>query len=236
MKSKPILCLLVICLLILSSGIASATSYPYYSYEELRDGCSLVVSGQVISISESKWSTPDGKRPENLITEEVNEDGTPRTIYNLYLEWDEYIYTDAVFKIEAVYKGDLIEDEIVVRFLTGTADDWSISDSAGLDIQSYEEGKTYLFFLVPCVTYAEGKIPNHYRVVTPRGALMKQESSPLNQEIFVNFYGGQVIPEILFKNKNESKDYPIPGFSIIFAIAAVAGLTGFGLYQRRKKQ
>ena len=178
--------------------------YPYYTYDELQEGSPIIASGQIISISESKWSTSDGKKPESVnVTEEVDENGTLHIIEKYDLNWDEYIYTDAVFKIETIYKGDLKEDEIVVRFLTGIADGWRISETAGLDIQSYEEGETYLFFLTPYITRHEGKIPNHYRVVTPRGALMKQESATgltnQNQETFVNFDGEQFTPKILIE-------------------------------------
>jgi len=37
-------------------------------------------------------------------------------------------------------------------------------------------------------------------------------------------------------NQNESEDSSIPGFGIIFAIAAVVGLTGLGIYRRQKEQ
>jgi hypothetical protein len=230
MKSKPILCLLVICLLILSSGIASATSYPYYSYEELRDGCSLVVSGQVISISEHKWYTPSGEKPAGVFTEEGVDENGPYTIIHNDLKRDEFGYTDFVLKVNTVYRGDLEEDEIVIRLI----DSRGMGNEPSLSIRSYKEGDVYLLFLGQHITPDGENVPNHYCIITPRGSLRKQENSSANPEIFVNFYGDQVIPEILFKDKNESKY--IWGFGIIFAIAAVAGLTGFGLYQRRKKQ
>ena len=179
-------------------------SYIRYTYDELQDKSSLIVSGKMISISESKWSTPDGKMPEGFgIIEVVNETGRYR-INNATLEGNLYIYTDTVLKVETIYKGDLKEDEIVVRFFTGITDDWRSSDEPGLDIQDYEEGDTYLFFLLPL----SEEFPNHYGVFTPRGALMKQESSPISrilmnqnqEETFVNFYGGQYTNKDILNN------------------------------------
>ena len=180
--------------------IQNHNSYKYYTYDELQDMSFIIVSGRIISISESKWSTPDGKKPEGFGIIKIEDENGTYLLNNAILTWNEFIYTDAVFKIETVYKGDLEEDEIVVRFLTGIADGWRSSDAPGIDIQSYEEGETCLFFLIPHETYLEGKVPNHYRILSPRGAL-KQESSPLNQdqETFMNFYGEQFTPKILIE-------------------------------------
>jgi len=178
------------------------SSHEPRTYDELQDKCSIIVSGKIISISESIWSTPDGKKPEGFgIIKVVNESGT-YLINNASFMGDVYIYTDVVFELETIYKGDLKEDEIVVRFFTGISDGWRSSDEPGLDIQSYEEGKTYLFFLAPL----RGDFPNHYGIIAPRGALIKQEISPIslismsqNQETFVNFYGGQFTPQIIIE-------------------------------------
>jgi len=54
-------------------------------------------------------------------------------------------------------------------------------------------------------------------------------------ELVQKYEGGQgsQTPD---RYQNEPEESPISGFSFIFAIAAVAGLTGLGIYQRRKKQ
>ena len=176
--------------------------YPYYTYDELQDGTDLMVSGQIISISESKWSTPDGKQPEDIvITEGTNEKGESYVNIKMNPLMKEYIYTDAVLKIDTVYSGDLKEDEIVVRFLTGTVGELRGSDEPGLDIRSYEKGGTYLFFLGQHITHDGEKVPNHYCIITPRGALMKPQTPFLrsfmntNQENFMNFDGEQLNPD-----------------------------------------
>ena len=188
--------------------VMSHKLYPYYTYDELQDGSPFIVSGQIISISESKWSTSDGKKPKGIVITRGEDESGPYTEYNIDIKRDEFVYTDVVLKINTIYKGDLNEEEIVVRFLTGTADNWRMSDEPGLDIQSYEEGKTYLFFLAPHETYLEGKVPNHYRVLTPRGALMEQQSFSANminifmnqnQKTFVNFDGDQFTPKNLIE-------------------------------------
>ena len=183
--------------------------YPYYTYDELQDGTNLMVSGQIISISESNWSTPDGKQPEDIvITEKMNDRGESYVNIKMNPDIRDYIYTDAVLKVDTVYSGDLKEEEIVVRFLTGTVDKLRRSDEPGLDIRNYEEGKTYLFFLGQHITLDGEDVPNHYCIITPRGALMEQQSpSPgsfmntkqdfLNtkQSTFENFDGEQLNPE-----------------------------------------
>ena len=181
--------------------------YPYYTYDELQDGSPFIVSGQIISISESKWSTSDGKKPEGIVITRGEDERGKYTDFSVDIKRDEFIYTDVVLKINTVYKGDLKEDEtVIIRLLTGTADNWRMSDAPGLDVRNYEEGGTYLFFLGPYVTYSNEEIPNFYEILTPRGALMKQESSPVrrvlvnqNQEIFVNFEGEQFTPQVLFE-------------------------------------
>jgi len=177
--------------------------YPYYTYDELLDG-TIMVSGQIISISESKWSTLDGKKPEGMVaTEKTDENGKPYTELKIARKDEEYIYTDAILKINTDYSGNLKEDEIVIRFFTGTADNWRMTDEPGLDIRYYEEGENYLFFLGQHITPDGEKVPNHYCIITPRGALKEQQSSSPNvrslmsnlQESFVNFDGEQLNPE-----------------------------------------
>jgi len=176
--------------------------YPYYTYDELQDGTNLMVSGQIISISESKWSTPNGKKPEGIVTtEKVDESGKTYIEIKIDPKYDEYVYTDAVLKINTVYSGDLTEDEIVVRFFTGTADNWRMTNEPGLDIRSYEVGGNYLFFLGQHITRDGEDVPNHYCIITPRGALIEQQIPSLrsfmntNQGNFVNFDGEQLNPE-----------------------------------------
>ncbi|MDR2944284.1 MAG: hypothetical protein LBU81_04280 [Methanosarcinales archaeon] len=169
--------------------------YPYLTYDELMECSDIIVSGQVVSISESKWSTPDGKQPDGvIITEKVDENGEPCIDFLIDLKENEFIYTDIIFKVNTIYMGDLKENEIVVRFLTGTVDNLRMSDESGLDIQNYKEGGNYLFFLSNHRTYGGEKIPNCYSINTPRGALINT-----NPENFINFDGEKFDPNVLYK-------------------------------------
>jgi len=174
--------------------------YPYYTYDELMEYSDIVVSGQISSISESKWSTLDGKQPEGIVIKErIDENGEPCTDYIINLKEDEFIYTDVVLKVNSIYKGEIKEDEIIVRLLSGTVNGMRISENPGLDIKGYDEKGNYLFFLSKHKTYDGEEISNCYSINTPRGALIKQtnafrldlrnQNEKSIDESFINFDG-----------------------------------------------
>ena len=95
----------------------------------LMKGSDLVVSGKVLSFSESKWSTPDGQKPEGvLVTSTFDENGKFLSIHISSPKMDEYIYTDMDVQVDAIYKGELDSEIITIRLQSGTVGEYCMSN------------------------------------------------------------------------------------------------------------
>ena len=110
--------------------------------------CDLVISGKVLSFSESNWSTPDGQKPEHVVaTPAFDENGKFISIGIRSPDRGEYIYTYMDVQVDTIHKGKLNSEIITIRLLTGTVGDYMISADGGLDVRNYEEGDEVFLLL-----------------------------------------------------------------------------------------
>ena len=114
----------------------------------LMKGSDLVVAGRVLSFSESKWSTPDGQKPEGVLaTSTFDENGKFLSIHISSPKMDEYIYTDMDVQVDAIYKGELDSEIITIRLQSGTVGEYCMSNDGGFDVQRYNESDDIFLFL-----------------------------------------------------------------------------------------
>ncbi|KGK98473.1 hypothetical protein LI82_12310 [Methanococcoides methylutens] len=118
------------------------------SYEEMAERSNLIIIGTVKEIEPSKWNTPDGKRPGELIEDFKSSDE---------------IYTDVIVTVDDTLKNSHNSKEIVVRLRGGTVgEDTMIIE----DIPSFKSGEKVLLYLIED-TYPHTKAigPEHYVVI-----------------------------------------------------------------------
>jgi hypothetical protein len=149
--------------------------YPFYTQKELRKNSDLVISGKVLSISESRWSTSDGQQPKGVsITKKFDEDD--KIVVNLTdnLEENEYIYTDMDLQVDMIhnYGGETNSEIITVRLPSGTVEELTMANQGGLDVRNYSEGDEVFLFLNHI--HDSEEIGDLYYLPTPQCALMKQ--------------------------------------------------------------
>ena len=148
--------------------------YPSFTQEELMSNSALVVSGKIISISESRWTTSDGQKPAGVsVTEEFDENGEAVVSFNVNLG-NNYIYTDMDLQVDTIYKGELNSENITVRLSSGSVGILRMSNEGGLNIRNYNKGDEVFFFL-KVLNKSSGDVPTTiYYLSTPQCALMKQ--------------------------------------------------------------
>jgi hypothetical protein len=132
----------------------------------------FVISGKVLSFSESKWSTPDGQKPEEVVaTTTFDENGKFLSVKVKNLKEDEYIYTDMDVRVDTIYKGkEKLNSEIItIRLRSGTVGEFYMSSSGGLDVRNYNEGDEVFLFLN---TYGNGTEGLYY-LPTSEGTYIK---------------------------------------------------------------
>jgi len=166
------------------------STFPRHTLTELIGKNDLVVSGKILYALESRWSTPDGKQPEGIhMTERVDENGETTVDFAIDLKIDEFIYTDILFQVDTVHKGNLEEDEIMIRLPSGTAGELKSMASPGHNVEDYKEGDEVIFFLRK---YNDGnEDSNCYYLPTPQGAFIRQTDGEI--DVFINFENEELI-------------------------------------------
>ena len=140
--------------------------------KKLMRNCDLVISGKVLSFSESNWSTPDGQKPERVKAESTfDENGKFISISISSPDLNEYIYTDMDVQVDTIHKGKLNYEIITIRLLTGTVGDYMISADGGIDVRNYEEGDE-VFLLLRSLNDDENA-ENVYSIPSPQCAYVK---------------------------------------------------------------
>ena len=150
-------------------NLSGNVSYPYYDYENLTGRSDLIVIGSTVRAEDPEWSTKDGRQPAGVrIVESVNEHGDKVYEYYNYHEPDEVIYTDIVFSVSDVLKGDIDSDEIVIRSFGGTIGFFRMEDI--FNPEDFAIGEKTMLYLVKDNGSIKDVGPEHY-VVLPCGKL-----------------------------------------------------------------
>ena len=149
---------------------------PDYAYppmstpREFMKDSDLVISGKVISFSESNWSTPDGQKPEQVAaTSTFDENGKFLSISIKGPKPGEYIYTDMDVQVDTIYKGKLNSEIITIRLMSGTVGEFCMSRGGGLDARNYNEGDDVFLFL----KYRYDEASGLYYLSSPQCAYIK---------------------------------------------------------------
>jgi len=146
--------------------------YVPYTPIELMIRSDLIISGRVLSISESKWSTPDGQKPEEVyVTHGVGENGNKFAQINYPIN-GEYIYTDIDVQVDKRHKGKLNSEIITIRLKSGAVGEFSKSADGGLNDRNYNEGDEVFLFLKSYGNKTDGL----YYIPTPQCALIKLQN------------------------------------------------------------
>lgn len=77
---------------------------PYMSHEDLSNESDVILMGNIKEILPSKWNTPDGERPTDVIED---------------LDQNDLIYTDIVVNVDQYLKNPFSEKEVIVRTIGG---------------------------------------------------------------------------------------------------------------------
>jgi hypothetical protein len=77
---------------------------PYMSHEDLSNESDVILMGNIKEILPSKWNTPDGERPTDVIED---------------LDHNDLIYTDIVVNVDQYLKNPFSEKEVIVRTIGG---------------------------------------------------------------------------------------------------------------------
>jgi hypothetical protein len=164
--------------------LLSFSTFPRYTLTELIEKNDVVVSGKILYALESRWSTPDGKQPEEIhVTERMDENGETIIDFAIDLKMNEFIYTDILFQVDTVHKGNLEEDEIIIRLPSGTVGELKSMADPGHNVEDYKEGDEVILFLKK---YNDGnEDSNCYYLPTPQGAFIRQTDG--ETDVFVNF-------------------------------------------------
>ena len=152
MDKKMLLIILVSIGLMVSCSIPSAkeqeplsiyvgVTYVEKSLDNLIDEAELIVIGEVDTILPSRWSTFSGKRPND---DEVS---------------DYTIYTDVIFQVNQVLKGQIESSAIHIRTFGGKVG----QDQMVVSLETqFEIGQTYLLFLSLDTGSTANIDPGHY--------------------------------------------------------------------------
>lgn len=101
------------------------------SLDDLIKLADLIVIGEFDKSNPSKWSTADGKLPDNATIDQVSREGL-----SIFTDWD--------FNVTDFIKGEALSPIISIRTFGGQVGEDRMIVS---DAPSYELGKTYLLFL-----------------------------------------------------------------------------------------
>ena len=124
---------------------------------KLMKNSDLVISGRVLSFSESKWSTLDGQKPEYVVaTPTFDENGKFFSIYIKPPENGEYIYTYMDVQVDTIHKGKFNSEIITLWLPSGTVGEYCMSRGGGLDVQNYNEGNEVFLILNSYGNEADG--------------------------------------------------------------------------------
>ena len=149
--------------------IGPSVDYPYYTLMELMEKSDLIISGRVLSFSESKWSTQDGQKPEGVhATPEVDENGESFVHISNYNE-NKYIYTDMDVQVDTIHKGKLDSETITIRLPSGTVGEFSMSREGGHNVRNYNVGDEVFLVLI----YVGDDIEDLYYLPLPQCAYVK---------------------------------------------------------------
>ena len=140
--------------------------YPYYTQKELTEMSDLIIVGSIIHIEEAKWSTKNGKQPDGIrIEESVNKRGDKILDYYVDILPEETIYTDMVFSVETIHKGELTSKEIIIRSFSGTVGSFQIKS-----VEDFKEKEKTILYLIKDDGLTKKIGPEHY-VILPGGKL-----------------------------------------------------------------
>jgi len=137
--------------------------------KKLMRNSDLVISGKVVSFSESNWSTPDGQKPEHVIATPTFDENGKFISIRISSPIDEYIYTYMDVQVDTVYKGKLNSEIITIRLLSGTVGEYMMSAAGGLDVRNYNEGDEVFLLLK---SYGN-KTDDLYYIPSPQCAYVK---------------------------------------------------------------
>ncbi|WP_316557942.1 hypothetical protein [Methanimicrococcus hongohii] len=146
-------------------------SYPQYSYEDLYEKSDLIIYGSITS-NISMWSTPDSKMPSGIKFIPGKDEYGEYIEYYIDLNDDEIIYTDFIFKVDKAFKGNLEDNEIIVRSFGGTVDNFTIQMNGGSNFTNYKEGDKILLYLIKDKGSTKDIGHSHYTILTPKGQLI----------------------------------------------------------------
>lgn len=166
-------------------NIIDLTSPPlpaHSTYEDIYKHSDFIVSGTVIKISDSKWSTDDGKQPEGIKIEEITEKDGKYLYYTFDLKENETIYTDITFFVNECYKGELKSKEIVIRSFGGTIGEFKTHDFDYLNPENFKEGEEILLYLTEDKMGSTKDVgPEHYVFISPLGKLYFEDENLVNE-------------------------------------------------------
>ncbi|WNY25840.1 hypothetical protein [Methanolapillus millepedarum] len=177
--------------------ISNITFMIYTPPGSLTEQSDLIVFGKVADVHESKWTTVDGKQPENVtVSNSTDENGNPilvvqsidskgNVIEGLGPFPTDTIYTDIVFSIENVYKGTSNSNEIIIRLPGGTVDQIQQYYIDGLNPDDFSKGDELFLYLAEDDGLHKDIGPEHYVIITPWGKLNHRGDIFYNEEIRV---------------------------------------------------
>lgn len=100
------------------------------STEELTMSSSLIAIGTVKQVGPARWTTSDGKRPQN-----------PHAVDNR-----DYIFTPVLVTIDTYVKGKPLQAEILLKAIGGTVGR-DIVETNQIDLSTFREGERVVLFL-----------------------------------------------------------------------------------------
>lgn len=146
---------------------------PHYNSIQALFKSDYLITGKVVEILPSQWSTHDGKIPETVSNRLIftDADGTVQTIREI--SGDDYIYTLVKIKKLDNSPGD-VSDEFYIKIYGGQVDNIVMADSVGFpNAWDMEVGKMYQLMVKSTEIENEySLIPSslgnaHYRKTTP---------------------------------------------------------------------
>ncbi|WP_110515380.1 hypothetical protein [Herpetosiphon llansteffanensis] len=127
--------------------ISSHATMEFKSLEDLIQQSDLIVHGAVSTATPARWNTPDGTLPHTV---------TLDTISANFI-----IYTDMVFEPKAILKGNVPNDQLIVRTFGGSVG----KDHMTIDAEELKPSTEYVIFLAKDTGSTAQLGPRHYLVL-----------------------------------------------------------------------
>ena len=153
--------------------VESHGEYAFRTSNQLVEDSDLVIIGTAKKVESARWGTLDGKMPEGVILVKSKDKNVPYESVTLNLKPGETVYTDTIFEVSEVYKGQIASKEVIVRTIGGTVDGLQFKSGYSED---YQIEKEYMLFLGKGWDYKNSKWTDEfYFALTPQARILLTE-------------------------------------------------------------